>query len=208
MREKPRKAPFKVALTGGAGSGKSAVAARLREKGVTVIDTDQLARTVVAPGSEGLEAVVGAFGSDVLDDDGQLDRRRLRERILGDASSRRQLEAILHPRIMAALASAMEAADGAYVVAEIPLLVESGHAGSFDHVVTVEAPMATRLKRMMARDGVTEPAARALIDAQASTEQRCAIADSVIENDGTLAALNEQVDALHHRLVQLGAPTA
>ncbi|MEA5444826.1 dephospho-CoA kinase [Gammaproteobacteria bacterium AB-CW1] len=193
--------PLWIALTGGAGSGKSAVADHLRSLGVTVVDTDQLAREVVAPGEAGLAAVVAAFGDQLLTADGELDRRRLREQILADDNTRHRLESILHPLIMERLTRQLAQAEGPYAVAEIPLLVESGQQEHFDRVITVEAPMAERIQRLMQRDQVDESAARRLIAAQADESARRAIADQVIENDQDLAALKERVEALHQELL-------
>ncbi|MCP1726119.1 dephospho-CoA kinase [Natronospira proteinivora] len=192
--------PLRIALTGGAGSGKSAVARRLAESGITVIDTDTLAREVVEPGEAGLEAVVAVFGEQVLNQQGRLDRAALRDRILDSEQDRGQLEAILHPLIMDRLKSRLAQAEGPYAVAEIPLLAESGHGGQFDRIITVEAPRPLRIQRLMTRDGVDEAAAERLVAAQASETERRAIADWVIDNDGDLDQLHLQVDKLDQAL--------
>lgn len=197
-----RRKTLKIALTGGAGSGKSAVAEQLAARGITVVDTDALAREVVAPGEAGLAAVVDAFGQQVLDDQGRLDRRALRQRILDNDADRQRLEGMLHPLIMDRLQQRLDAADGPYAVAEIPLLVEGGYGDRFDRIVTVEAATETRIRRLMERDGVDESAARQLIDAQASEADRRAIADWVIDNDGDQARLEQQVVALDRSLRQ------
>lgn len=194
------KQPRRVALTGGAGSGKSAVAERLRDKGITVIDSDRIAREVVAPGEPGLVAIIDRFGDAVLTADGELDRQKMRERMLADEGARRNLEAILHPLILERLEKRLDEAEGPYAVAEIPLLVESGRPDAFDRVVTVEAPMANRLERLMQRDDIDEAAARRLITAQASEAERRRVADRVIDNDGDLAELHRRVDRLHDEL--------
>lgn len=197
--------PLRVALTGGAGSGKSAVAARLRSHGITVVDTDRLAREVVEPGTDGLAAIVEHFGENVLGPDGSLDRRRMRQRLLDDPDARRHLESLLHPRIMQRLAEELAAASGPYAVAEVPLLAESGQGEGFDCIVSVEAPMAERIARLTARDGISEGEAHSLIDAQATESERRALADIVIENDTDLLTLQERVDALDRELRERAA---
>lgn len=194
--------PLHVALTGGAGSGKSAVAARLRSHGITVVDADQLAREVVEPGTDGLAAIVDYFGQGVLGPDGGLDRRRMRQRLLEDPASRQKLEALLHPRIMQRLDEALSAASGPYAVAEIPLLAESGRGEGFDCIVSVEAPMADRIARLTARDDISKAEARSLVDAQATESERRALADIVIENDNDLPTLHTRVDHLDKQLRQ------
>ena len=198
--------PLKIALTGGAGSGKSAAAARFREHGIRVVDTDQLAREVVEPGSEGLAALVAAFGPRLLTDTGELHRKRMREWMLSDDAIRRQLESLLHPLIFQALEAQLAVAEGPYAIAEIPLLVESGSTDRFDRVITVEAPEDQRIARLLNRDGIDEAAARQLIATQASETERRAIADTVLENDGDLAALYRQVDGVHDSLTRANAP--
>lgn len=192
--------PWRVALTGGAGSGKSAVSARLRSHGITVVDTDQLAREVVEPGTEGLAAIVGHFGEGILGPDGRLDRRRMRQRLLDDPDARSRLESLLHPRIMQRLEEKLAVASGPYAVAEIPLLAESGHGDGFNCIVSVEAPLPERIARLTARDDISEEEARSLIHAQATESERRALADIVIENDADLATLHDRIDHLHAQL--------
>lgn len=197
-----------VGLTGGIGAGKSAVAARLAELGAVVIDADQLARAVVAPGTEGLAEVVAAFGSAVLDADGALDRPALGRLVFGDDEARRRLEAIVHPRVRARTGELVAAAaPDAIVVNDVPLLVEAGLAPAYDLVIVVLADEATRLSRLRRDRGMTEEEARARIRAQATDEQRRAVADIVLVNDGTLDDLRAQVDAAwHERLVPAAVP--
>jgi dephospho-CoA kinase len=186
-----------VGLTGGIGAGKSAVATRLAELGAVVIDADQLARAVVAPGTEGLAEVVATFGAGVLDADGALDRPALGRLVFGDEEARRRLESIIHPRVRARTAElAGSAAPDAIVVNDVPLLVESGLAGGFDVVIVVLADETERVKRLARDRGMSEAEARSRMAAQASDEQRRAVADVVLTNDGTLEQLREQVDAL------------
>jgi dephospho-CoA kinase len=201
-------APFRVGLTGGIASGKSAAAAAFARRGVPVIDTDQLAREVVEPGRPALAAVVAEFGADLLRQDGRLDRRRLRALVFADAARRKRLEAILHPAIRSALAARIATITAPYVVIAIPLLVESGLGDSVERVLVVDCPPALQLARLTARDAETSVAAAAILAAQASREQRLAVADDVLENTGTLAALDAQVEALHERYLALARAAA
>jgi dephospho-CoA kinase len=186
-----------VGLTGGIGSGKSVVAARLAELGAIVIDSDRLAREVVAPGTEGLAEVVAAFGPEVRGPDGALDRPALGRIVFADPAARERLERIIHPRVRARSAELAAAAPpGAVVVNDVPLLVEAGLAGGYDLVVVVLADEATRVARLVRGRGMTEAEARSRIAAQATDQQRRAVADVVLDNDGTLADLRAAVDRL------------
>ena len=188
---------FRVGLTGGIASGKTAVANSFATHGVPVIDTDVIAREVVEPGQPALATVVDAFGTGVLAADGRLDRPRLRERIFGDAEARRRLEAILHPAIRAEMERQSRAAGGSYQVLVIPLLVEGGRRDHIDRVLVVDVPEATQIERLVRRDGVSRDQADAALRAQASRDARLAFADDVIENAGDLAALEKRVAKLH-----------
>lgn len=185
---------LRVGLTGGVASGKSTVSAILRELGAVIIDADQLAREVVAPGTPGLAAVVEAFGGGVLTDTGELDRPALGGIVFADAEARGRLEAILHPLIRARSAELEAAADAdAVVVHDIPLLAETGQADTFDAVVVVDVPVETQVERMVGLRGMTREDALARIAAQASREQRLAVATHVIDNTGTIEDLRERV---------------
>ncbi|GLZ78964.1 dephospho-CoA kinase [Actinorhabdospora filicis] len=182
-----------IGLTGGIGSGKSAVSAHLASLGAVVIDSDVLAREVVAPGTDGLAAIVAAFG-DVLTGDGALDRAALGARVFGDEKTRRELEAIIHPRVRARSLELAAAAPGdAIVVHDIPLLAEVGLAPTFHLVIVVETAMDIRLERLKAR-GTTDAEKR--IAAQLSDEDRRAIADVLLDNSGTLDDLHARLDEL------------
>jgi dephospho-CoA kinase len=184
-----------VGLTGGIGAGKSAVAARLAELGAIVVDSDRLAREVVAPGTEGLAEVVAAFGEGVLSPDGSLDRPAMARVVFGDDAARRRLEAIVHPRVRARAAEIVAAApEDAVVVNDVPLLVEAGLAAGFHLVIVVLADASTRVARLARDRGMAEAAARSRIAAQATDEQRRAVADVVLHNDGTPEELREAVD--------------
>ena len=186
-----------VGLTGGMGSGKSSVARLLAEHGALVVDADAVAREVVAPGSEGLAAVVERFGPGVLQPDGSLDRAELGRVAFADDASRRSLEAITHPRIAARTLALMgEAAARQVIVHDIPLLVELQRQGDYDLVVVVDAPVETRIARLREHRGVPRDVAEARIAAQAGEEQRRAVADVWIDNGGAQDALREQVDEL------------
>ncbi|MEP7044253.1 MAG: dephospho-CoA kinase [Dokdonella sp.] len=200
--------PFTVALTGGIASGKSAVAERFATLGIDVIDADIVARELVAPGRPALVEIVEEFGVDVLDANGALDRRAMRERVFADSAARMQLEAILHPRIRKALRERSKHIDGAYAVLVIPLLVESGHYDWVDRVLVVDASVATQRERLLARSGMTSKLADEILAAQASRAQRLAIADDVLENEGSLAELDRRVAALHAHYQVLAAAKA
>jgi dephospho-CoA kinase len=183
-----------VGLTGGVASGKSSVATILRERGAVVIDADALAREVVGPGTPGLDAVVAEFGPEVLDPDGALDRARLGALVFADADRRTALEAIVHPLVRARAAELEASAPaGAVVVHDIPLLVETGQAASFDAVLVVDVPSEIQVARAVRERGWSEDEARARIAAQASREERLAAATYVIDNAGTPEDLHQRV---------------
>ncbi|MFD9380760.1 dephospho-CoA kinase [Streptomyces sp. NPDC059999] len=185
---------LKVGLTGGIGAGKSEVSRLLAGYGAVVVDADRIAREVVEPGTPGLAAVVAAFGESVLAPDGTLDRPRLGSLVFTDAEKLRTLNAIVHP-LVGARSAELEGAAGsdAIVVHDVPLLTENGLASLYDLVVVVDASPDTRLARLTARRGMTEDEARSRMAAQATREQRLAIATLVIDNDGPLEALEPQV---------------
>ena len=192
-----------IGLTGGIGSGKTAVSDRFARYGVPIIDTDLLARELVEPGQPALMEIATAFGLDCLDGTGRLDRARLRERVFADASGRRWLEAILHPQIRALSRQRLAQLTAPYSLLVIPLLAETGMTDWIDRVLVVDAPEAERLRRVMARDQTDEEQARRILAAQASREQRLALADEVVENSGDFAALDRQVSTLHQHYLTL-----
>jgi dephospho-CoA kinase len=188
---------LRVGLTGGIGSGKSEVSRRLAAHGAVVIDADQIAREVVAPGTPGLTEVVAAFGPGVLGPSGDLERARLAEIVFADPRQRVRLDRIVHPRVAARMAELERAAPPqAIVVHDVPLIAENGLAGSYDLVVVVDVPPRTQLERLVRHRGMTREAARARIAAQASRDQRLAIATIVVDNSGSLAELDRQVGEL------------
>ena len=190
-----------VGLTGGIGAGKSAVATRLAGLGAVVLDADLAARAVVEPGTDGLAAVVEAFGPDVLADDGSLDRPALAELVFSDEARRAELNLIIHPRVRAWMAERAAAApEGSIVVQDIPLLAEAGLAPLFDFVIVVDARDEIRIDRLVRLRGMSREQAEARIAAQAPREQRNAVADRVIENNGTEIELDQAVRALWREL--------
>jgi dephospho-CoA kinase len=182
-----------IGLTGGIGSGKSTVSALLAERGAVIVDADRIAREVVEPGTPGLAAVVSAFGEGVVGPDGGLDRAALAAVVFADAEARARLDGIVHPLVRARAAEVVAAAPpDAVLVHDIPLLVETGQAGRYELVLVVQADLDTRVARLVAR-GMTEDDARARIAAQATDEQRAAVADLVLDNSGTREELAAQV---------------
>ncbi len=197
---------FRVGLTGGIASGKSAVADRLEALGAVVIDTDIVAREVVEPGQPALEEIRSAFGEDMLNDDGTLNRRALRQHVFRDAGEREKLESILHPRIRQETLRQAANADGPYQVIVVPLLTGSALREAMDRILVVDCATSTQLARLIERDAETPEQAKRMLKAQASREERLAIADDVIQNDGTLEELDRKVEALHERYLQLANP--
>ena len=194
---------LRVGLTGGIGSGKSAVSSRLAARGAIVIDSDVLAREVVAKGTDGLAEVVSAFGTEVLTAEGEMDRPAVGRIVFGDAEARRRLEAIIHPRVRARAAEIEAAApDDAIVVHDIPLLVETGQAGTFDVVLVVDVPAGVQLERLTRQRKMAAAEAEQRIASQATREQRLAVADVVVENAGTLAELDARLDEVWATLRQ------
>ena len=196
-------AAFVVGLTGGIASGKSTVAEHFAALGVPVIDADAVAREVVAPGEPALQALIEAFGETIVAGDGTLDRARLREIAFSDDAHRRQLEAILHPAIGERMQQRIHEADSPYVIQMVPLLVETGGHQLVDRVLVVDAPEATQVERVTARDGVPAEQAEAILRAQADREQRLAHADDVILNDGDPQHLAQWVDNLHQAYLEM-----
>jgi dephospho-CoA kinase len=194
---------LRIGLTGGIASGKSTVAQRFTDLGIPVIDADVAARAVVEPGSVGLAQVVERFGSGILDANGALDRRALRDLIFNDSSARRDLEAILHPLIRAAMERSAEAAAGPYIVMAIPLLIEGGVDDRVDRVLVVDVDEPVQLQRLMSRDGSSLEQARAILASQASRSARLAAADDVLLNSGTVTEVRQAVDRLHEKYLRL-----
>ena len=196
-------ASYVVGLTGGIGSGKSAASEQFRALGVVVVDADVESRRVVEPGEAALDAIVARFGAGVLGRDGHLDRARLRERVFEDAGERRWLEQLLHPLINRRMAEQLREAASSYAVLVNPLM--RGRDPRANRILVIDVPEALQVRRTMARDGVDEAQARAVLAAQIDRGQRRSFADDVIVNDGALADLRAAVDALHERYLRLAA---
>lgn len=195
--------PMRIGLTGGIASGKSTVADLFADLGIAVIDTDVIAREVVAPGEAGLDEIRDAFGDAVLQPDGSLDRAAMRQVIFSDNAARDRLESILHPKIQGETLRQAEAASGDYILIAVPLLVESALREQMDRILVVDCDESVQIERLLDRDTETVEQARRILAAQASREQRLAIADDVIENNSTLDALASQVAALHEHYIGL-----
>ena len=192
-----------VALTGGLASGKSSAARRFEELGVPVIDADVVTRRLVEPGAPALAEIVEAFGAEVLDERGRLDRAKMRRRIFRHDGDRRKLESILHPKVRDAMQAFAASSDAPYVLFVIPLLVETNRAHEMDRIIVVDAPRALQAARTAARDGSPPETIAAMLDAQAARADRLAIADTVIENTGDLATLCKRIDAVHREYLAL-----
>jgi dephospho-CoA kinase len=194
---------MRVGLTGGVASGKSSVAAILLDLGVVVVDADALAREVVAPGTPGLRAVVEEFGPEVLGPDGSLDRAALGRIVFHDPARRKSLEAIVHPLVRARAAEIEAAApEGALVVQDIPLLVETGQRGLFDEVLVVDVPVEVQVERAVRDRGWSEHEARSRVSAQAAREDRLAAATYVLDNTGTREDLRQRVTEVLDQLLR------
>jgi dephospho-CoA kinase len=193
---------YRIGLTGGIACGKTTVANLFAALGATIVDTDLLAREVVAPGSALLPQIAAHFGPAILAADGSLDRRELRSRVFADPAERRWLEELTHPAIHALTDERCNAAPGPYSIVAIPLLVETGAAGRFDRVLVVDCEPEVQLARLIARDGTTREEAQRMLAAQAPREARLAVANEVIHNDGDMASLRDQVEKLHRQYVQ------
>jgi dephospho-CoA kinase len=192
---------LRVGLTGGIGAGKSEVSKRLAAQGAVVIDADLIAREVVAPGTEGLAAVIQTFGHDVLGPDGTLDRVRLGDIVFADQQKLATLNSIVHPRVGARMRELEEAAGpGSVVVHDVPLIAENDLASSYDLVVVVDVPPRTQLDRLIRLRSMTREQAQGRMTAQASRDQRLAIADIVVDNSGSLAELDRQAGELWSEL--------
>lgn len=192
---------LRVGITGGIGSGKTALTDWLAKKGIVIVDADLASRVIVAPGQPALAEIAETFGSEFIQADGQLDRAALRALVFTDDSKRQQLEAITHPRIREELARQMNAADSAYVVLSSPLLLESGQSAMVDLSVVVDVPEDTQIERTMARDDNSQALVEGIMAAQLDRDTRIARADIVIDNSGTLDALYERGEVLHQTLL-------
>jgi dephospho-CoA kinase len=200
---------FTVGLTGGIGSGKSTVARAFEAHGVEVIDADALAHRLTATGGAALPAIRAAFGTEVIDESGALDRARMRRLAFADVGARKRLEAILHPMIRAETERLARCARSRYVVLMIPLLVESGEPRArCDRVLVVDCPEEEQIRRVTARSGLPRAEVEAIMATQASRADRLAAADDVVDNAGDPETIGPQVEALHRRYLELAARSA
>jgi dephospho-CoA kinase len=196
--EAPRGGKFSVGLTGGIGCGKTAVSDRFAALGASIVDTDLIAHALTAPGGAAMDALLHEFGPAFVGADGALDRVRMRELVFSDPAAKARLEAILHPRIRAATATAAAGATGSYLLYVVPLLVESGGwRERVDRVLVIDCHESVQIARVMRRNAMSEAQVRAIMATQASRAERLAQADDVIHNDGTLEALEHQISLLH-----------
>jgi dephospho-CoA kinase len=197
-----------IALTGGVAAGKNAVARRFEALNMHVYDADVAAREVIGPGTDGLAAVVKAFGANVLDSSGRLDRPVMRQRVFADPVARRMLEVIIHPRVRRWLLDHALADSGPYCLLAIPLLAENiEHYRWVDRVLLVDVPESVQIVRLMKRDSIDESLARRMLAHQASRVERLALADDVIENSGDESLLDQTVAELHQRYLALASAT-
>ena len=199
---------YVVGITGGIGSGKSAVTDYLETKGVAVVDADKVARLVVEPGTAGLAAIAEIFGEEILLPGGELDRAALRKVVFDNPDKRKVLEGITHPLIREEIARQLSEAKSPYVVLASPLLLESGQNSFADYVVVVDVPESVQLSRTMARDDNSEELVKSIMAAQLDRETRLSRADTSISNDGTLEELYARVDDLHQELLARAANRA
>lgn len=197
---------LKIGLTGGIASGKSRVEREFSALGVQVADADAMSRELAVKGGEGLKALVEALGPGILDPDGSLDRRRLRERLFADTALRRQVEGLLHPLILGRLKARLDGFRAPYALAVIPLLTESPASRALvDRVLVVDCSEELQLRRLMSRDGETESQARAILAAQADRATRLKAADDILLNEGDEATLRHHVSHLHKFYLELAA---
>lgn len=192
-----------IGLTGGIGSGKSTTADYFAEKGITIIDSDQIARDVVAPKTEGLTKIIEHFGTMILDTKGELNRRKLREIIFNNDSERKWLENLLHPLIRQRMQQQIAQAKSPYCIAVIPLLIETLPNPLIDRILVIDAPESEQLARTMHRDQAALEQIKNIIHSQAKREQRLAAANDILTNDKNLAHLKHQIDDLHLKYLEL-----
>ena len=194
-----------IVLTGGIASGKTAVSDCFARLSVPVIDTDLIAREVVEPGQPALDLIAKVFGDDFLTSKGRLDRQKMRQVIFSDPNQKSRLEAILHPAIAEEVSKRINLLDAPYCILVIPLFVESSSYEWVDRVLVVDAPEEVQVERVITRDCISREQAKTILRAQASRQERLAVADDVINNDGSTSDLRAQVDELHRKYLGLAA---
>jgi dephospho-CoA kinase len=198
---------LRVGLTGGIGSGKSTIASLFVMRGVPVIDTDEIARSLTEPGQECYDEIVRIFGDAILDGNRRIDREQLRERVFDNADERHRLEAILHPRIRVIVLDKLTALEAPYVIVVVPLLIESGFTDLVDRVLVVDTLENVQIQRTATRSGLSEPEIRKIMSAQASRAQRLQLANDVIENNGDRKQLEAEVERMHQWYLSLATTT-
>jgi dephospho-CoA kinase len=196
---------LRIGLTGGIGSGKSAVASLLMTRGIPIIDTDEIAHRLTEPGQPAFDEIVRVFGQDILDANRRIDRNKLRERVFENAGERQRLEVILHPRIREVVREKLEVLHAPYCILVVPLLIESGFIDLVDRVLVVDASEGVQIQRTVARSGLTEAEIRKIMTAQVSRAQRLQKADDVIDNNGDRKHLETEVERLHQWYLSLAA---
>ncbi|MFQ5754985.1 MAG: dephospho-CoA kinase [Acidiferrobacterales bacterium] len=194
---------LRIGLTGGIGSGKSSAAAMFASRGVPVIDADEIAKQLVAPGQPAYDRIIQCFGKEIVDSDGFIDRGRLRRHVFDDPASRRELEAILHPRVRQEIQRQLRAVRAPYCVIVIPLLFEANQQDLVDRILVIDAAEDTQVQRVVARSSLAEDEIRKIIAAQLGRNVRLRQAHDVITNEGGLEQLEERVNALHTRYLDL-----
>jgi len=199
---------YRVALTGGIGSGKSTVAERFAEHGVRVSDADAISHALTAPGGDALPAIQASFGHGILDDQGRLDRHALRKRVFSDSAERQRLEQILHPMIRARMLAESDDPSSPYALLVIPLLLETGQDSLADRILVVDLPESEQIARVRQRSGLDPGEICRIIAAQVTRGERLAAADDVIDNSGDREALNQAVAELHARYLRLAAASS
>ena len=197
-----------IGLTGGIGSGKSAVSDRFAQHGITIVDADVASRVVVEPGRPALTRIAEHFGAELITSSGTLDRALLRSKVFSSEQERKWLEALLHPLIAEEIQSGLANSRSPYTVLVSPLLLETTQHSYVDRILVVDVPVELQLRRTMARDNNSESQVRAIIAAQMARDTRRSRADDLISNDGSLEQLQQQVDALHQRYLALAAAKA
>ena len=197
--------PFVVGLTGGIGSGKSAATAYFEKLGIDIVDADEVARDVVAPGSEGLKEIVNRFENSILLEDGNLNRAALREKVFSDINEKNWLNNLLHPLIRLRMQHLISESTSPYCILSVPLLVENKLTEMCNYVVVVDCPETMQLERALKRDGSTEETIRNIMASQATRNERIEAADTVLDNSTTLSALSAQIADLHNTLLALSS---
>jgi dephospho-CoA kinase len=195
--------PYKVGLTGGIGSGKSLVSKMFADLGVPVIDADDIAHELIKPGSPLIDNIINILGKDIIDSSGMLDRDKLRSLIFSDSESKEKLEAIMHPHVFDTINRKISEISAPYCILSIPLLVETNARDMVDTVLVVDCPVSLQIERVSRRDGVTSEDVQKIIQLQASRDSRILAADDVINNEGTIAELQQAVTALHEKYTQI-----